>query len=75
MSAVRLDLSAWPAPEGIQFQCWRTATSDAVVGVVERAAPTADALGRSAMFPLLGTKLSGADGRWPRQLCNLTVLS
>jgi hypothetical protein len=34
-----------------------------MVGVRERAAPTAGALAHGAMLPLLGTMVSGAGGR------------
>jgi hypothetical protein len=46
-----------------------------MVGVGERAAPTAGALGHGATPPLRGTMVSGAGGRQPRELCGLTVLS
>ncbi len=49
--------------EVIQVQCYCMASVDAMVGVGERAPPTAGALAHGTMLPLRGTMASGAGGR------------
>ena len=45
-----------------------------MVGVGERAAPTAGALAHGTMPPLRGTMVSGTGGQQPREPCGKTVL-